>query len=184
MISHRGNSGLHGLLTVLYALVLIGAGAIALCRVAAAQDVPASPDAPPPMQSPDPAYKPGFFDAVGRWFDEGRAKFDSQMRDANEKMLELHNKAQEGAKEAAGAIVRWPNTRVITGRALCELAPNGGPDCRTAAVVLCRGKGFQDGKPFDTQSEDNCPSRPVLSGRLPTPAECRTETFVTRAVCQ
>src|SRR5262249_43058359 len=101
-----------------------------------------------------------------------------------EKMLEWHNQAQDNAKDAAGAIVRWPNTRVINGRERCELAVNGAPDCRTAASALCRGKGFHEGKPFDTQSEDNCPSRTVLSGRLPTPGDCKSETFVTRAVCQ
>jgi hypothetical protein len=172
----------------LWALVLFGAGAVGLCYAELAQDVQVAtqPDAlpPPPMQAPDPGYKPGFFDAVGRWFDEGRAKFDSQVKDANDKLLELHNKARENAKEAAGAIIRWPNMRVLAGRERCELAPNGGPDCRTAAVVLCRGKGFQEGKPFDTQSDDICPSWPVLSGRLPAPGECRTETFVTRAICQ
>jgi uncharacterized membrane protein len=187
MISHRGTSCLRGAAALLFALALVGAGAGWRGVAALAQDAqtPAPADAQPPaMPAPDPAYRPGFFDAVGRWFDESRGKFGSQMKDANEKMLELHNKAQENAKEAAGAIVRWPNTRVMAGRERCELAANGGPDCRTAAAVLCRGKGFQEGKPFDTQSEENCPARVVLSGRPPAARECKIETFVMRAVCQ
>jgi hypothetical protein len=169
-------------------LALALAGAMFDGHGAVAQTVPAQvepqPAAPPEPAPADPSYKPGFIDAIGRWFEEGRAKFDSRLKDANDKMLELHNKAQNDAKEAAGAIVLWPNVRVMSGRERCEVAANGAPDCRTAATALCRGKGFQDGKPFDTQSEDRCPSRAVLSGRGPDPGACKTETFVTRAVCQ
>lgn len=188
MISHRGGSRNCSL----SALALLGATALWLGSVQA-QDFQAQPqpppqpgqaDAAPAMPAPDPASKPGFIDAVSRWFEEGRARLDSQFKDANERMLEFHNKAQDGAKDAAGAIIRWPNTRVTSGRERCPPAPNGAPDCRAAASTLCRGKGFQEGRPFDTQSEDVCPSRSVLSGRAPTPGECRTETFVIRAVCQ
>jgi hypothetical protein len=182
MISHRGRSRSLGLAT----LALVCAGALWLGAPVRAQDpqTQAQPDAPPAMPAPDPANKSGFIDAVGRWFEEGRAKLDSQLKDANEKMLEFRNRAQDGAKDAASAIVRWPNTRLTSGRERCEPAPNGAPDCRVAASALCRGKGFHDGQPFDTQSEDVCPSRNVLSGRAPSPGDCRTETFVIRAVCQ
>jgi hypothetical protein len=186
MSSHRGKSRLRGSATAVFSLVLLGACAFLLDLAAHAQDAqaPAQSETPPAMPAPEASYKPGFFDAVGRWFDESRAKFDSQLKGANEKMLELHNKAQENAKEAAGAIVRWPNTRVLAGRERCEPAPNGGPDCRAAASSLCRGKGFTEGKPFDTQAEENCPSRVLLSGQPPAAGECRIETFVIRAVCQ
>jgi hypothetical protein len=187
MISLRGGFRLRGTATVLIALVLLGAGVWRLGPAALAQDAQsqAQPTPPPPIeQVPDPSYRPGFIAALGRWLDVGRNRFGSQWKDAHGKVWELHSKAQDTAKEAVGALVRWPNTRLITGREHCEVAPNGAPDCHTAAAVLCRGKGFEDGRSFDTQSEEKCSSRGVLSGRLPTPSECKTETFVTRAVCQ
>ena len=73
---------------------------------------------------------------------------------------------------------------MVTGRARCETAPNGAPDCIAAATSVCRGKGFQTGKSLDTQSEQKCPARVLLSGRAPNHAECPTEIFVTRAMCQ
>jgi hypothetical protein len=183
MISHRGRFRLRGTATVLIALALFGVGVPWLAALA--QDVApptAQPDPQPPaMQVPDGSYKPGFIDAMGRWLDEGRSKFDSQLKDAQDKILQLHNQTQDNVKDAAGALVRLPSTRLIDGRERCEVAPNGAPDCRMASAALCRGKGFQGGTPFGTQSEENCSARPLLSGR---PPECRTETFVTRAVCQ
>ncbi len=72
----------------------------------------------------------------------------------------------------------------MIGRERCALAQNGAPDCEPAAQALCKGKGFQGGKSIDTQSERKCPPRLLLSGRAPSDAECPTEMFVTRAMCQ
>jgi hypothetical protein len=167
-----------------------GAGAcmlLLLAFVTFAQDAATQtePTAPPPaVQTPDPNYKPGFIEAFGRWLQEGRAKFDSQMKGAREKFGEFHNKAKENAKEAVGAIAGLPNARAMNGHERCEVAPNGAPDCRNAANTICRGKGFQTGKILDSTSEEKCPARVFLSGRTPAAGECKTETFVTRAVCQ
>jgi hypothetical protein len=142
-------------------------------------------DATAPAQTPRTQQPPGFVDAVGRWFEEGTAKFKSQMESAQEKLGKLGNQTQEATKEATGAIVGLPNARVIVARERCVKAPNGAPDCLTAAVTLCRSKGFQTGKSLDTQSEQKCTSaRFLLEGRSPTSTECPTEIFVTRAMCQ
>jgi hypothetical protein len=69
-------------------------------------------------------------------------------------------------------------------RERCPLAASGGPDCQTAAAIACRGKGFTAGKSLDTQSEHKCAAQVLLRGRAPNELECRTETFVTRALCQ
>lgn len=142
-------------------------------------------DAAPPAQAPGTTAPPNFVDAVGRWFEEGTAKFKSQMESAQEKLGKLGNQAKEATKEATGAIVGLPNARVVVARERCVKAPNGAPDCLTAAVTLCRSKGFETGKSLDTQSEQKCTSaRFLLEGRSPTSTECPTEIFVTRAMCQ
>jgi hypothetical protein len=142
-------------------------------------------DAAPPAQAPASNAQPNFVDAVGRWFEEGAAKFKSQMESAQGQFDKLSNQAREATKGATGTIVGLPNARVITAREKCVKAPNGAPDCLTAAVTLCRSKGFETGKSLDTQSEQKCTSaRFLLEGRSPTSTECPTEIFVTRAMCQ
>jgi hypothetical protein len=148
-------------------------------------DENSSADAAPSAQAPSSNHQPGFVDVVGRWFEQGAAKFKSQMENAQEKFDKLGTQAREATKDATGAIVGLPNARVVNARERCVKAPNGAPDCLTAAVTLCRSKGFDTGKSLDTQSEQKCSSgRFLLEGRSPTNAECPTEIFVTRAMCQ
>jgi hypothetical protein len=184
--SHRGISALPGSAALLRAFALMGASACILCLAfaAPAQDVPkqGEPVPPPPAAQAPETNRPGFVDAVGRWVQEGREKFDAQMKDAQEALDQFHSKARDNAKEAAGALVA--NPRIVTGHVRCEVAPNGAPDCAAAATSVCRNKNFQTGKSVDTQTEEKCPARVLLSGRSPTAGECKLETFVTRAVCQ
>jgi hypothetical protein len=164
------------------------AGACLLLAVAAAraQDAPTQtpPADPPPAAAPNPSYQPGFIDAVGRWLEQGAARFKSDMQGAQENLEKLGNQARDAAKDVTGGILALPSSRVVTGRARCEAAPNGAPDCVTAANSVCQGKGFQSGRSLDTQSEQKCPARLLLQGRAPNDTDCRTEMFVTRAVCQ
>lgn len=185
--SHRGRSGLRGSATILRAFALLGAGACILCLASAApaqnaspQGVPVTPPQPP-VQAPEIDH-PGFVDAVGRWLKEGKDKIDAQMKGAREALGEFHHKARQNAKDAAGALVTNPH--IVNGHARCEVAANGAPDCAAAATTVCRGKNFQAGKSVDTQTEEKCPARVLLSGRSPAAGECKVETYVTRTVCQ
>ena len=145
----------------------------------------AEPPAPPPAaQPPNPNYQPGFIDVFGRFIGESAAKLNSQIKSTNETLGDLGNQTGDAARGAAGTIMGLPNARIVTGRERCTVAANGAPDCRAAAVVACRGKGFTSGKSLDTQSVQKCPARVWLSGRLPQDGDCQLETFVTRAVCQ
>jgi hypothetical protein len=92
--------------------------------------------------------------------------------------------AVDASKDAASAIVRLPNTRVVEVRERCETAPNGAPDCPAAAASACRAKGFNSGRPLDVRSSEACPPAIVLLGRTPVEGECPVETVVLRAVCQ
>ena len=154
----------------------------ALPQTAAPAPAAPQPAAPAPAETPNPSYKPGFIDAFGRWLQDGREKFDSQMKGAKEALGDFHDKARENAKEAAGALTGA--SRVVNGHARCEVAQNGAPDCAVAANTVCTGKGYKTGKSVATQTEEKCPSRVWLSGRSPSAGECKVETYVTRAVCQ
>jgi hypothetical protein len=163
------------------------AGACLLFAVASvpAQDAQTPPaDPPPEAQAPSPSYQPGFIDAVGRWLEQGAAKFKSDMQGAQENLDKLGSQTRDAAKDVTGGLLALPGARVVSGRVRCEPAPNGAPDCLAAANSVCQGKGFQSGRSLDTQSEQKCPARLLLQGRAPNDTDCRTEMFVTRAVCQ
>jgi hypothetical protein len=145
-------------------------------------------------QEAAPAAKPnentGFFGAIGRWFDQQAENMNSTFGDARKKFENFGHEAgvaakstAAGAKDAADAVARIPNARVIAGHEKCKNAPNGAPDCVAAANVMCKAKGFDSGKSTDMTTAVVCPPKVLLSGRNSGP-ECRDETFVSRALCQ
>jgi hypothetical protein len=144
----------------------------------------ASEPAPPAAVAPGKSFQPGFIDAFGRLLEQGAAKFKSDMQGAQENFDKLGKEARDAAKDATSGFVGLPGARVVSGRELCATAQNGAPDCVAAAAAVCRGKGFQTGKSLDTQSEQKCPARLLLSGRPPNDTDCATEIYVTRAMCQ
>jgi hypothetical protein len=139
---------------------------------------------------PPKAEEPGFVESVGHWFGEQFDKLGSSFKDAGKKVSNIGHEAGvaaettvEGAKDAANAVVRIPSTRMISGHEKCEAAPNGAPDCVAAATAICKKNGFGKGKSMDMTTAEVCPAQVYLSGRNSGP-DCRTETFVSRALCQ
>jgi len=160
---------------------------------------------PPDSQPAPPPEKPGVFESIGRFFDNGASSFRDHLRGAKRKMDELgddaaaNNKAisdqaakvGQGAAEvgkgaadatvsAMGAVAKLPTARMMSGRERCATAPNGAPDCVTAAEALCRKHGFTSGKSMDFTSAEECPVRTLLGQS----DDCTTVTFISRAMCQ
>jgi hypothetical protein len=136
-----------------------------------------------------PAQPASVFDSVGRWFDEQAASINSKFKNARDKLENLGEQAgtaakstAEGAKSAADAVVRIPNARVIGGHEKCRIT-NGVPDCVAAAQTICKAQGFGSGKSLDMTTAENCPPKVYIAGRSSGP-ECKSETFVARALCQ
>jgi len=160
---------------------LLGAGAIVFtAALAFAQDAGKAAQ----------AEAPGFLSAVGRWIDEQTSRLGSGLSGARSGVENLGHEAGlaarstvEDAKNAAGAVTRIPGARVVTGHEKCTIAPNGAPDCVVAANTMCKSKGFDSGKSVDMTTAEVCPAKVYLAGRNSGP-ECRTETFVSRALCQ
>ncbi len=131
-----------------------------------------------------PANQPGFLDAVSRWFQDSAANLNSSLKGTQENLNTLGDQATGAAKDIADSVSRLPNTRVVTARERCVLASNGAPDCRAAAEAVCKANGLPTGKSLDIQTSEDCPVQVWLSGRAPKPGECKTLTFVTKAICQ
>ncbi|MBS0534233.1 MAG: hypothetical protein JSR72_09265 [Proteobacteria bacterium] len=142
-----------------------------------------------PQQQPQQS-EPGVLESLGRWLDRQSENLSSSFKDAGKGVQNFGREAGvaaqstvEGAKDAAGAMVRIPAARVVTGHQVCKVAANGAPDCVAAANAMCKARGFDGGTSADMTTADVCPAKVYLSGRNSGP-ECRTETFVSRAFCQ
>jgi hypothetical protein len=164
---------------------------------------------PAPQAAPQaaPAQKPGVFESIGRWFDQGATNFRDSFRGAKRRWDDLGSeaaannkdftdKAEEARKNAAeatksavdatknavDAVAKLPAARVVQGREKCQTAPNGAPDCLAAAEALCRKQGYATGKSMDFTSAEECPAK-TLIGQA-SREECVTTTFISRAMCQ
>jgi hypothetical protein len=153
-----------------FAVTSLFAGSVMLMSALAAAQEPA----------PKPAESPGFFGTIANWFGstfqqagKGVATFGHEAGVAAKTTVDT-------AKDAAGAVARIPGVRVATGHEKCQNAPNGAPDCQSAAIAVCKAKGFETGKSLDMTTAEVCPASVLLSGR----GACKDETFVSRALCQ
>jgi hypothetical protein len=137
----------------------------------------AAPAQPAPQQSeptPEPAPKenPGLINEIGKLLEKPAS------------LLPTLKSPKETIDDAADALSRLTTSAGVKGRAACPPAANGAPDCKTAADKLCQSKGFKQGQSLDVDTARSCSARALLSGRKPEESECRTDTYVTRAVCQ
>ena len=73
---------------------------------------------------------------------------------------------------------------MVSGRAACLVAANGAPDCKAGADRLCQSKGYTEGKSLDTDAAEKCSPKVYLPGYKRQSGDCKTENYVTRALCQ
>jgi hypothetical protein len=162
-----------------------------------AASAPASSTASAP-----PADRPGFLHQMREWWEKSISGLSAGMQDARSKVENLNQKSTEAVKNAATAtqdamkstadatkgaastLLKLPNTRAIEIRERCPPAPNGAPDCQTAATNACRGKGFSGGQPLDVVTAEKCPPAAMLSAQRPGETECPVETIVSRVLCR
>jgi hypothetical protein len=152
-------------------------------QLAPAQSAPAPqvqpmPSAPP--VEPSPRSNPGLVEELGKLLRNSASSLSSTLKDSREAIEDLNSRARDATED----LPRLGPQTVVHGRTVCPLAANGAPDCRTASNELCKSKGYKDGKSVDIESAEKCSAKVYLSGRTGAPGECRTENYVTSAVCQ
>jgi hypothetical protein len=141
-------------------------------QVAPAQAAPQQSDPAPPPDAAPPKENPGLLNEIGKLFENPSS------------MLPTLKSPKETIDDAAGAISRLTKSSGVKGRVPCPVAGNGAPDCKAAADKLCQSNGFKEGKSLDVDTTRNCSAKALLSGRKPDESECRTDNYVTRALCQ
>lgn len=130
-----------------------------------------APPAPPPATPAAPAHNdnPGLIDEMGKLFDK-LPSILPPIKSPSETMNDLSRLAK-------------PST-MVSGRIACPVSSNGAPDCKQAADQLCRSKGYKEGKSVNADSSETCSAKVLIPGRPRKPDDCRTDTFVTSALCQ
>jgi len=53
-----------------------------------------------------------------------------------------------------------------------------------AAIQSDQAKGFKEGKSLASDSAETCSAKVLIPGRTRKPGDCRTDTYVTSALCQ
>jgi hypothetical protein len=151
----------------------------------AAQQAAPGPSATPQSDAAAPANPstheedPGLINEIGKMF----GKLPS-LKSPSETIDDFNARAKDAAKDASDSFSRLTTSSMVSGRAACPVSGNGAPDCKTASDKLCQTKGFKEGKSLTTDSAETCSAKVLIPGRTRKPDDCRTNTFVTRALCQ
>jgi hypothetical protein len=144
---------------------------------------PAAPSTPPVAPPPAaPASNPGLVEEFNKLLKKSAdglsSTFSWTVKGSQQSFEDLNARA----KDATDSLTRVQS--VVTGRSSCPVSSNGAPDCESASEKMCKAKGYKSGKSLDIETAEKCSAKVYISGRTGAPGECRTENFVTRAVCQ
>jgi hypothetical protein len=136
-----------------------------------------SPELPPPKENP------GLLNEIGKLFEKPSSMLPT-LKSPKEAIDDLNARAKDMTKDATDSLSRLTKSSMATGRVACPVSANGAPDCKAASDRLCQSKGFKEGKSLATDTTRNCSAKSLLMGGKPDERDCRTENFVTRAMCQ
>jgi hypothetical protein len=144
---------------------------------------PATPNqaAPPPGEAvPAHPENPGLLNEIGKIFEKSWSNLPS-LKSPTETMDDLNARA----KDAGDALSRMAKpSAMVSGRMICPVSANGAPDCKAASDKLCQSRGFKEGKSLNTDSSETCSAKILVPGRTRKPDDCRTDNYVTHALCQ
>jgi len=148
----------------------------------AGQSVPEQP-APQPIEPPQAAPErenPGLINEIGKLFEKSKSMLPP-LKSPGETIDDLNARAKDAGESLSN--MAKPSA-MVTGRAVCVVASNGAPDCKAGADKLCQSKGYKEGNSLDTDAAEKCSPKVFIPGRKRQPGDCKTENYVTRALCQ
>ena len=153
----------------------------------AAQNAPVLPPAvelpapDTPLVTPPLAENPGLINEIGKLFQPPSwMPALPKMKTPSEAM----NDWNAQAKSMSDSLQGMGSSTVAKGRVACPMTAHGAPDCKAASDILCKSKGYKEGKSLDTDSARTCSAQALLTGRKLEERDCKTEHYVTQAVCQ
>jgi hypothetical protein len=149
----------------------------------APQPASPQPEGPTPPGAAPP-NNPGLFNEMGKALEKSLSILPT-LKSPGETLDDLSARAKDAARNAGEGLSRLTGpSSMAEGRIKCPVAANGAPDCKAAADKLCQAKGLKEGKSLSTDSVQACSPKVLIPGRARKPDDCRTDNFVTRALCQ
>jgi hypothetical protein len=134
------------------------------------------PQAAPAQPAPQPE-NPGLIHEMGKLID----RIVPTMKSPSETIDDFNARA----RDAGDALSRLAKPGgMVSGRTMCPAGPDGTPDCKAAADKLCQNKGYREGRSLNTDSAQTCSAKVLIPGRQRKPDDCRTDNYVTAALCQ
>lgn len=136
----------------------------------------------PAPSSSEPAREenPGLINEIGKLFDKLPT-----LKSPQQTIEDLNTRAKDAAKDASDSLSRLARpASMVSGRMICPASANGSPDCKLGADRLCQAKGYKEGKSLNTDSAETCSAKVLIPGRARKPDDCRTDNYVTSALCQ
>ncbi len=132
--------------------------------------------------APQPApQNPGLINEMSKLID----KITPSIKGPGETLDDLNARTKDAVKDAGDALSRLAKPgSMVSGRTICPAGSGGTPDCRAAADRLCQSKGYREGKSLNTDSAQTCSAKVLIPGRQRKPDDCRTDNYVTAALCQ
>jgi hypothetical protein len=155
----------------------------------AQQQAPDRPQLPqsgsaPPSAPPKPEDDSGVFNEIGKMFEKSLSILPS-LKSPGETIEDWNARAKDATKDVGDTLSRLAKpSSIATGRMICPVSANGAPDCKAASDKLCQSKGFKEGKSLNADSAETCSAKILIPGRPRKPDDCRTDHYVTRALCQ
>jgi hypothetical protein len=139
-----------------------------------------APQAAPASPAPAHEENQGLINEIGKLID----KLPS-LKSPQETIEDLNTRAKDAAQGASDSLSRLTKpASMVSGRMICPASANGSPDCKLGADKLCQSKGYNEGKSLNTDSAETCSAKVLIPGRARKPSDCRTDNYVTGALCQ
>jgi len=140
---------------------------------------PAAQAAPAPTPQAEPE-NPGLISELGKLLHKL-----PPLKSPSETFGDLNERAKDATKGATEALTNLARpSSMVSGRTICPVSANGAPDCKAAADKLCQDKGYKEGKSLTMDSAEKCSAKVLIPGRTRKPDDCRTDNYVTAALCQ
>src|SRR5262245_16770454 len=177
--------GRHILVAIAMSVALFGATTVAWPQQPQTQAPAAPPAQGAPVAADQPAApepsrsNPGLVEEIGKLFKGTTSSLTPSLPSAQQTIDGLNSSAKK-ATDSLSRIAPLSGQSVVAGRTMCAVASNGAPDCKSASDQLCREKGYKEGRSLDIEAAQKCSAKAYFSGG----SACKTENFVTRAVCQ
>jgi hypothetical protein len=152
----------------------------------AVPDRPAPPQGEPAPSSPPPVREenPGLINEIGKLFEKSLSILPT-LKSPQQTIEDFNSRAKDATKDAGENLSRLAKpSSMVAGRMACPVSANGAPDCKTGADKLCQTKGYKQGKSLNTDSAETCSPKAFIPGRARKPDDCRTDNYVTSALCQ